>query len=205
MASTTPPSGAATPDPSALRASAWRVRVSLGGIHTTVRFMEEGGRTTIVLQHPHDADELLAKVRRWLADSPQLAVTVATATDLDELSLLLRMARRRREPGVHEAPRMDLISVVDGLPSSGLEAMAGKLLGPLREESTGSLVETLRAYLHHSGNTRAVCEELFIHRNTLSYRLRRIEELLGTDLSDGRLRATLLLALAITEHRGTPG
>ncbi|GAA3687679.1 hypothetical protein GCM10023081_26240 [Arthrobacter ginkgonis] len=205
IASTAPSAGAATPDPSVLRASAWRTRVSLGGIYATVRFMEEGGRTTIVLQHPHDADELLAQVRRWLSDSPQWSVTVATATDLDELSLMLRMARRRREPGVHQAPRMDLFSVVDGLPSSGLEAMAARLLGPLREESAGSLVETLRAYLHHSGNTRAVCEELFIHRNTLSYRLRRIEELLGADLSDGRLRATLLLALAITEPGGTPG
>jgi PucR family transcriptional regulator, purine catabolism regulatory protein len=100
---------------------------------------------------------------------------------------------------------MDLLSVVDGLPSNGLEAMARKLLEPLREESAGSLVETLRAYLHHSGNTRAVCEELFIHRNTLSYRLRRIEELLGANLSDGRLRAVLLLALAITEPGGTAG
>ncbi|GER23530.1 hypothetical peptidase [Zafaria cholistanensis] len=205
IASTAPPAGAATPDPAALRASAWRTRVSLGGIHTTVRFMEEVGRTTIVLQHAHDADELLTHVSRWLSDAPQLAVTVATADGLDELSLVLRMARRRREAGVHRAPRMDLFSVVDGLPSRGLGAMAENLLAPLREESAGSLVETLRAYLHHSGHIRSVCEELFIHRNTLSYRLRRIEELLGADLSDGRLRAVLLLALAITDPRSAAG
>ncbi|MEU4670400.1 helix-turn-helix domain-containing protein [Amycolatopsis sp. NPDC023774] len=42
-----------------------------------------------------------------------------------------------------------------------------------------------------------MCAELFIHRNTLAYRLKRIRELLGLDLQDGRVRATLLMALRL--------
>ena len=75
--------------------------------------------------------------------------------------------------------------------------MARRLLAPLALDAGGSLRETLEAYLRLSGNSREMCEELFIHRNTLSYRLRKIEDLLQLDLSDGQIRATCLLALAI--------
>ncbi|GAB3557870.1 hypothetical protein GCM10027405_03450 [Arthrobacter alkaliphilus] len=65
-----------------------------------------------------------------------------------------------------------------------------------------ALWETLQAYLRHSGNTRETCRELFIHRNTLTDRLRKIEELLRVDLDGGEVRATCLLALRI-EAPGT--
>jgi purine catabolism regulator len=53
--------------------------------------------------------------------------------------------------------------------------------------------------LKHSGGTAAICEELYIHRNTLAYRIRKLEELLGVDLANGQVRATLLLAVRV--HR----
>ena len=59
------------------------------------------------------------------------------------------------------------------------------------------LETTFDAYLRHSGNSSKICEELSIHRNTVSYRLRKIEELLKLDLSDWEVRATCLLALGI--------
>ena len=43
-------------------------------------------------------------------------------------------------------------------------------------------VETLSAYLAHSQKPAPTCEQLHIHRNTLDYRLRRMEEL--TDLEE---------------------
>jgi purine catabolism regulator len=75
--------------------------------------------------------------------------------------------------------------------------MSRRLLAPLSSEGGSALRETLDAYLRHSGNSKGICDELFIHRNTLSYRLRKIEELLHLDLSDGEVRATCMLALSI--------
>ena len=75
--------------------------------------------------------------------------------------------------------------------------MCQRLLAPLASDGGSSLRETFDAYLRHSGNSAKICDELFIHRNTLSYRLRKIEELLKLDLSDGEVRATCMLALGI--------
>jgi purine catabolism regulator len=75
--------------------------------------------------------------------------------------------------------------------------MCQRLLAPLAPEGGGALRETFDAYLRHSGNSAKICDELFIHRNTLSYRLRKIEDLLKLDLSDGEVRATCMLALGI--------
>ncbi|GGK99131.1 PucR family transcriptional regulator [Deinococcus radiotolerans] len=48
----------------------------------------------------------------------------------------------------------------------------------------GKLAATLRAYLGHVGSLAALAQELNLHLNTLRYRLRRAEELLGGQLSD---------------------
>ncbi|MGH9003014.1 MAG: helix-turn-helix domain-containing protein, partial [Acidimicrobiia bacterium] len=46
------------------------------------------------------------------------------------------------------------------------------------------LVETLRAFLRCGFSAAATAEALIVHPNTISYRLRRIEELLGIDCHD---------------------
>ncbi|MFK4640191.1 DNA-binding PucR family transcriptional regulator [Paenarthrobacter histidinolovorans] len=81
-------------------------------------------------------------------------------------------------------------------------AMSQRLLAPLASDGGTALRETLDSYLRHSGSSREICDELFIHRNTLTYRLRKIEDALGLDLSDGEVRATCLLALSIVAAHG---
>jgi purine catabolism regulator len=142
-------------------------------------------------------------VRKSFQDAPELSAVVSECGNLDELPLVLQLARRRvGEPGLHQAPAPDLAGVVESLPGPGLVAMSRRLLGPLVSDGGAALRETLEAYLRHSGNTRETCNELFIHRNTLTYRLRKIEELLRVDLDDGEVRATCLLALRIVALEG---
>jgi sugar diacid utilization regulator len=57
-----------------------------------------------------------------------------------------------------------------------------------------SLVETLAEYLDHGGNYDQTAESLVIHRSTLRYRLRRIRELAGVDLTDVESRLNLHVA-----------
>lgn len=184
--------------PARLRALAWRARVGLLSAFRTVRFMEEAGLTTLLLQGPKEPAELLAAVQQFFGNSPEVSVLVSECGDLAELPLALQLTRRNvGRPGVYRAPSADLASVIQGLPSQGLVALSQRFLAPLTAEGGGALRETLAAYLRHSGNSREVCDELFIHRNTLSYRLRKIEDLLGLDLSDGEVRAVCLVGLNI--------
>lgn len=184
--------------PAKLRAIAWRVRVALQNVFGTVRFMEEASLTTLLVQHRYGSAELLDAVREYLSDTPELSVVVSESRSLTELPLSLQLARRNLgKPGVYRAPLADLAGIVQGLPSQGLVAMSSRLLAPLADEGGSVLRDTLGAYLRHSGNSREICDELFIHRNTLSYRLRKIEELLQVDLSAGEVRATFMLALSI--------
>ncbi|QNE13763.1 PucR family transcriptional regulator [Pseudarthrobacter sp. NBSH8] len=184
--------------PAKLRAVAWRARVGLQDAFSTVRFMEEAGLTTLLLQHGQETAELIDATRGFFTDAPELSVIVSEPLSLSELPLALQLARRNvGRPGVRQAPVADLTGIVQGLPGPGLLAMCQRLLAPLASEGGSALRETFDAYLRHSGNSAKICDELFIHRNTLSYRLRKVEELLKLDLSDGEVRATCLLALGI--------
>lgn len=184
--------------PAKLRAIAWRARVGLQATFSTVRFMEENGLTSLLLQRRQGTADLLDAVREFFLDAPEFSVIVTESASLSELPLTLQLARRQvGRPGVRRAPLADLAGIVQGLPSPGLVAMCQRLLAPLTSDGGIVLRETFDAYLRHSGNSTKICDELFIHRNTLSYRLRKIQELLRLDLADGEVRATYMLALSI--------
>ena len=57
------------------------------------------------------------------------------------------------------------------------------------------LVRTLDAFFAHRANLQATAEALFLHRNSLAYRLKRIEEVSGLNLDDFEDRFRLQLAL----------
>lgn len=60
-----------------------------------------------------------------------------------------------------------------------------------------SFVETLEAYLDCAGDALKTAERLYIHVNTLNYRLRRITESSGLQLSDGIERLSIHLELKL--------
>ncbi|SDP31788.1 PucR C-terminal helix-turn-helix domain-containing protein [Klenkia soli] len=72
-------------------------------------------------------------------------------------------------------------------------------LAPLDELSEGArekLTETLRAWLLHHGRRDAVAAELFVHPQTVRYRMGQLRELYGDRLEDPRTVLELTLALA---------
>jgi sugar diacid utilization regulator len=64
-------------------------------------------------------------------------------------------------------------------------------LGPSRAETA---IRTLAVYLDEQGSVVRAARRLHLHRNAVAYRLRRITELLGTDLDDPDQRLALQLA-----------
>lgn len=69
------------------------------------------------------------------------------------------------------------------------------------ERNDSGLAETLDAWLDANGDVRTAAAALFIHPNTLRYRLRRLEQVSGLDLSDPEQRFAAMLQLRILALR----
>ena len=54
--------------------------------------------------------------------------------------------------------------------------------------------EVLQCYLEHSGSVKETAEAMFVHRNTINYKINKIEEMLNCDLSE--LETRLLYSIA---------
>ncbi len=63
-------------------------------------------------------------------------------------------------------------------------------------EHGSDLIRTLRAFF--AANASETADNLYLHRNSLTYRLTRISELIGLDLKDHRARLALQLGLLAT-------
>jgi purine catabolism regulator len=86
---------------------------------------------------------------------------------------------------------------------SVLEAYCQDTIGKLIEyqkENKVDLIETLENFLISNGNQADVARKMFLHVNTVSYRLNKIKELLDVDLSQAETRFNLYLALKILEN-----
>ena len=83
------------------------------------------------------------------------------------------------------------------------ERLARVLLEPLsvgRADVQREHTATLRALLEHGGPGEAAMA-LGVHRNTVTYRLRRIESITGWNLADPDVRLGLLIALRLVQNR----
>lgn len=74
-------------------------------------------------------------------------------------------------------------------------AFVRRTLGPIAVQDTRSeeLRETLAAWIDCSGSIAATSQRLYLHRNTVSYRLRQLDELLGQHTDNTRLRCALTI------------
>jgi purine catabolism regulator len=86
-----------------------------------------------------------------------------------------------------------------------LRLFCDSVLGPIEsgEGDYGSeLLRSLEAFVEHNGQWERAARELFCHRHTLRYRIRRVEQLTGRDLSSARDRIEFWLALKARELVG---
>lgn len=60
-------------------------------------------------------------------------------------------------------------------------------------------IEVLRIYLENNGGVKDTAETLFVHRNTINYKIHKIEEILNCNLSDLNTRLSYRIAFMIKE------
>lgn len=67
-------------------------------------------------------------------------------------------------------------------------------------QNNSQFLDTLEIYLRNNGNLTATAEALFIHKNTLKYRLNRIKKILGIDFDQPNPGFTVQLAFKIKRY-----
>jgi PucR family transcriptional regulator, purine catabolism regulatory protein len=145
--------------------------------------------------------ELLA---RTVAISRPFSTTTDRPTAEGEARATLEAALALdRPPRLARADRLALyrmLGAMHKLPDGPQLALA--VLEPLldaRPDVRRERVETLRAILGHGGVSEAAAA-LGVHRNTIAYRLRRMEAATGWQLADPELRLPLALALEFVQE-----
>jgi hypothetical protein len=169
----------------------------------------QGHRLVVILGGVIDAEKAAGAVVDLFDAGP--VVVGPTAADLSHahLSAQAALAGLRAAAGWPEAPRPvrsdDLLPerILAGDESARCDAIE-HLFRPLAE-SRSALVQTLAAYFAHGGGIEATARSLFVHPNTVRYRLAQVAELTGHTPSRPRDSLALQLALALGRQRTEDG
>ncbi|WP_435922966.1 CdaR family transcriptional regulator [Paenibacillus sp. DYY-L-2] len=141
-------------------------------------FSIEKDSMLVLVQNPSDSDKLIKQLLRL---QPGMFVSVGkTESQIADsyrqaksaMNILLALRPPSRIIYFEEVEFLVKLSRADLTP--GLNAV-GKL------EDTVDLMETLQSFIHNNGSISLTSAELNIHRNTLQYRLKRIQALTGKD------------------------
>ncbi len=152
-------------------------------------------------------NDFAGRAKRRMADRPLYIGVSDAVTDIENL----RTAYRRAKAAVRMAQSRDrspvffagmgiyrILSMVDD--HALLRDFTEETLGPvLAHDRThcSEYLKTLDAWLRCGGSIKAVSEELFIHRNTILYRMSAIRSLLHTSLEDPEERLLFMTACKI--------
>ncbi len=168
------------------------------------------------------AHEFAARLRKAQplleSDRSRVRLTVGVSTPAEGVTALdgalheaqsaLRLAAMRAA-AMGPAPAVSVVTsdevashelLLASVPGSVLRSFRERLLGPLLaydERHRAELLPTLREFLACSGSWNACAAAMYVHVNTVRYRIRRIEELTGRDLSRLDDQVDFFLALRI--------
>jgi DNA-binding PucR family transcriptional regulator len=185
-----------------LRAAARRYRLDLlAGV--------QGSRLILVLGGVEDPMAAAEKFAGRFGSGP--IVVGPAVRDLRSASASARaaLAGLRAAPGWPDAPRP--ASAFELLPERALDGdeeavrvLVTEVYEPLLTGGS-ALLDTLTAYLEQGSSLEATSRMLFVHPNTVRYRLKRVTELTSYTPSDGRDGFTLWVAVILgrlAAHRG---
>jgi hypothetical protein len=161
----------------------------------------QGDRLVVVLGGVDDPDKAASSIADYFGDGPLVTGPVVGELLAANRSARAAIAGLRAAPAWPEAPRP--VSSDDLLPERVLAGdgharrqLVSDIYQPLVESRSG-LLETLTANLDSSGSIEATGRALFVHPNTVRYRLKRIAEVTGLSPSEARDAYTLRLALTL--------
>jgi sugar diacid utilization regulator len=161
----------------------------------------QGDRMVVVLGGVDNADKAGAAVVQHFGAGP--VVVGPVVPDLVRASISARAATAglRAAAGWPEAPRP--VTSDDLLPERALSGdgharrqLVREVFGPLSRAGTPTL-ETVSAFYEHGGSIEGTARAMFVHPNTVRYRLRRAADVTGLTPTDPRHAYTYRVALTL--------
>jgi DNA-binding PucR family transcriptional regulator len=182
----------------------FEVRSRAARVSRPVLLGVQGTRLVVVLAGPTDSPKsknVMDRMSAAFGKGPVVAgPTVATLAEAHR-SAADALSGLRAVVAWPAAPRP--CWSVDLLPERALAGdpeaewqLVDQVARPL-EDAGGSLLETVEAYLEVGGVLETCAKQLFVHPNTVRYRLRRAAELTGRNAGNSRDALVLRVALAV--------
>ncbi|MDO4572600.1 MAG: helix-turn-helix domain-containing protein [Clostridia bacterium] len=174
------------------------------------RCLSDSARLTALLPFAPDAAERLRAIAEETDARAGLSRPFADWARMGEYCAQARTALDAGDGYVNELSAASIAALCaralqSGLAGLALEHPALELLARYDRRHHGALLPTLKSYLIHERNLVRTAEALFIHRNSLVYRIRRIQELTGLTLENPEERLYLLCSFALRgEAAGRP-
>lgn len=166
---------------------------ALVGIH--------GDRIVLVMGGESDLQAAAASLLPRFGPGPVVIGPTVPSLDDAARSAQAALAGLAAAPAWPQAPRPVLAD--DLLPERVLtgdtiarRTLVAQAYRPL-EEATGAILETLSAYLGTGRSLEAAARTLYVHPNTVRYRLKKVSEVTGWDPLDARESFVLQIALAV--------
>lgn len=152
------------------------------------------------------AARLYAELREQCKVSALIGVSEECG-DYTGIPLALRQGRMAAEigaktengEGLYFYSQMRLGRIVASFSPEIRPILQRDILSKLLENHADSMLETLFTYFEMNGNVSQTAEKLFIHRNTLQYRFRKIKEITGFDIY--HIDDLVQLRLAVLQYR----
>jgi len=194
--------GGAEPLIEEIRAQARRARLDLlAGV--------QGNRLILVLGGTDDPIAAAERFAGRFGPGPVIAGPLVRDLRAASVSARAALAALRAAAAWPEAPRPagadDLLPerALDGDPDAK-DALISDVYGPLLAGGH-ALLDTLTTYLEQGSSLEATARLLFVHPNTVRYRLRRVAELTEYTPSAGRDGFTLWVAIVLGRLQGAQG
>jgi DNA-binding PucR family transcriptional regulator len=161
----------------------------------------QGDRLVIVLGGTTNPVEIVQKLADWFGPGPIVVGPVVPDLMAAVTSARAAVAGLRAAPGWPAAPRP--VQADELLPERSLSGdgharrqLATDVYGPLTM-GDGVLLDTVSTYLDSGGSIEATARAMFIHPNTVRYRLKRVADLTGYSPANSRDAFTLRVALTL--------
>jgi DNA-binding PucR family transcriptional regulator len=161
----------------------------------------QGDRLVVVLGGVDDADKAAGSIAEFFGDGPIVVGPEVADLLVANTSARAAVAGLRAARGWPDAPRP--VCSDDLLPERALAGdgharrrLVSDVYTPLATEGH-ALLETVAAFLEEGGSIEATARHLYVHPNTVRYRLRRAADLTGLTATMPRHAYTLRLALTL--------
>jgi sugar diacid utilization regulator len=152
-------------------------------------------------------DELVAKIEKFyfnIGAGSFITGVEQIAESYQQASYVIDFLKAtERKNVIYYYNQLGIMRLLWQINQEELQEFTTEYLAKLIEYDKGSSTEwldTLGVYLEEGGSIQQAAKRLFIHPNTMSYRVKRIKEILGIDLQDQEVQLNLLAAYKICKY-----